>query len=596
MSRETRTNKLKKINEDLEALQKYNLEYLRQISGNNYLAGKLCKDLIERDLLPFIDVQIYDFMAKANDTKSEMINVFWLSKLLTQANLPANINENIADEMAIVHKGLYTPGLVVNQDMGRNTYTGANLIVNNAHDITKLIETAVRISILRYIVENFNLVQDYVAANDAEIEQHYKELKTINLKWIETQFQAIKTVAIQPNKFVKPTAISGAIPAPLKPAPTVGGAPVTTTVPQSTIAVPAAPKVLNNHVRPFFGLPSYTIYDTPPRYSSAPSRPHYSPSRTTDGSRYAPTVPRLSPWQQFWQTHDNTSLSERFGLTRLFRYNNEVNPASNASFFMNLIYRLLFWLHLPIIWEGISILFEGMQSVSSKSMRFLKGENRLSSLLIIIPQVSLLALLWLHAPLLIVGSFILGLTSLPAIIFQRFIENSRLPHLMQAVALGSLLKVDAIKDIAFIAGGTFLWSKVLGIGLSAVSTPLATVGFTIPFLTVPFVPLLVASATAALVALPVVAFLASGRAFNAVTGIFGGRSRRADHISNDSDLEQERLNVRLGNVLSTPRGHDHNSTLSAERSVRFNDTRSRTRANDESLDNEVPLRLNRRLR
>lgn len=601
MTKEARTKELKKINDDLEALQKHITQYISQLASKHYLAGKPCKELLERDLLPYIALQLDEFMNDVEPGKTEVINVFWLSKLLDQTALPSNIHEKIAEEIKVIHKGLYTPGLVL-QEMGRN-YSNPNIIINNTYDITKLIETTIKIKLLEYIATNFNIVQDYIQANQTDINQHYKELKNIDLKWIQKQFNDIKTIAVQPHKHVKPTTIAGPVPAPLTTAPKVGGEPVKNAETQRPIEAPPSPRLVNTTaLRSFFQLPplrptlpvstSQRHHPLPPA-ATLPSWPIDDVEPVLSSPR--PVAP-LSPWKQFWQTHRSTSLAERFGIMRLFKYNNSINPAPRASFFMNLVYRFLFWTHLPIINGGLNILRDGFVAVAGDCKDFVTGKNRFSSLFSLLLKIPVLALFYLHAPFVLVGTFLLGLTSLPIIMMQRLIELSPLPRLIQASALAVLLFLDAAKDILCAAAGVFLWSKILGLGLTAMASPAAILGANLlPLLSVPFAPLFIASAAAVLLVVPVAAFLLSGRTLQGLSGLFRQTRNHGMDFMHSADVENE-LSHRLDRTLNTSLRMDHDEILPSRNSIRFNARNQPTSRHDDDVDAEIPLQRKRRIR
>jgi hypothetical protein len=583
---------LNNIDHDLGKLHTYISDYLIQIAGASYVGTQAFKGALERLLIPYSGTQIEFIKTNfGNDVREPMV-AYWILKLLGQRNPPEY--EDGQDEINILNQMLYTPGRVV---PGVN----ADNIVANNFNITAAVSLLTKIYLMRTLVENYTVIRNYIDNNKENVDQNFPELNTLTLAWLKNEFAQIRDIATKPNTAVTSLYGWAPIPAPTKavpalkmPVPAVAAA-----VPSSPVVLPASP------VRPDpapIRSPVYAPHHpvpapyAPVRPVPAPSYPAYAPPRHAAHSGHMPPPPPsggISNWQAFMYAHHNTPWYARFSLYRVFNNDAFFNVTPNASLIPSLFYNLLFWLQIPLIVDLITdILRTSFEAVKSNTLYLLGRGNFFDFFKHSIHLAFGLTLLIL-SPLLVAGSIILGLTSLPIIAVNELVKSMHLPWIVENISSLALRMADAVKDLALIAAGLFYFSNFLG-SFAIGSQLLTNVGLNalLPFFSGPFGALAVTVGASILLVPPLTMTVLAGVRIleNTLGAIFHGVGKilRFSHSADIDEVNVDDAGARLGDLLA--RRRDRVDATHPAREFRPSRRNAHSRNDDNPHDEVRPSR------
>jgi hypothetical protein len=545
---------LNNIDHDLGKLIIHVAEYIKQIAGDSYIGSQQFKGTLDRVLIPYSDTQL-DFIKSALPEGSrEPMQAYWILKLFGQRDTPQH--QDIQDELDILNQLLYKPGRHVpglNQDK----------ITANGYDLTPLVSLLTKMKLFRFLVENHTVIKNYIDNNKDNIDRNYPELNTQTLDWLKGEFTKIRDIAAKPNAHV-PYAY-GTAPVAIKALPALK-IPVPVDARAAVGAPPRAP-----YVAPY--VPPRAPYVAPyvPPYVP-PRAPYVAPYIPPRGGHYVPP-PRLSNWQAFIAAHMNTSWFDRFSFSRLFKNDGIFDVTPNASVISFAFYNLLFWLQIPLLIEvSKDIVSSSFESFKNNTL-YMVGSGNYFDFFKHAFDTTFAVTKIIFSPLLIAGSFALGLTSLPFAILNNVVQEVNLPRILQGTLSLALKLTDVAKDLALIGAGLFYYSNFLG-SFAIGPQILAKVGLTAltPFVSAPLGALaLTVCATAVLLPPTTMIVLASVRTMNnAMNAMFSGLGRivRFNHTPDREVVHAQGRGARLGDYLAHRPAHGMDADVPA-RELRF---------------------------
>lgn len=190
-------------------------------------------------------------------------------------------------------------------------------------------------------------------------------------------------------------------------------------------------------------------------------------------------LPGLSIWANVWHTHLTTPLLSRFGMFRLLSLQqpHEIDHFFASESFLNrTLSKLLFWLHLPLMLS----LLQNMTRTGAKifiddSYEYVIGKSPMSSVLKIALNTTFFALKMLFFPLLFLGPFIQGCTSLPFGCLRSALLSIPSQSLFKEYLLGVCDYIETAKDLLLAGACVYFFCFLMGnlIVLPLILQPLA---------------------------------------------------------------------------------------------------------------------------
>ncbi len=197
-----------KLEQDLAQLHIFLQDYLIQENGQAKIADLEFSDLVTRMLAPYSAVQL-EIM---HEPGLEHLVSHWLLNLLSNPDVEIPQDDEFKDELTILKQLLYKPGQLIknfNQDE----------VSLNAYNLTLLINTLTKITLIRYLCNNFKEIENFKAENQAACDLNFPSLKNFDLAWLQSQFDDIKDIVAHPHRYVK----NAQAKVPTKAFPMVGG-------------------------------------------------------------------------------------------------------------------------------------------------------------------------------------------------------------------------------------------------------------------------------------------------------------------------------------------------------------------------------------
>ncbi len=181
-----------KLEQDLAQLHIFLQDYLIQENGQDKIADLEFSDLVTRMLAPYSAVQL-EIM---HEPGAEHLVSHWLLNLLSNPHVEIPEDDEFKDELTILKQLLYKPGQLI-----KNFYQDE--VSLNAYNLTLLINTLTKITLIRYLCNNFKEIENFKTENQAACDLNFPSLKNFDLAWLQSQFDDIKDIVAHPHRHVK---------------------------------------------------------------------------------------------------------------------------------------------------------------------------------------------------------------------------------------------------------------------------------------------------------------------------------------------------------------------------------------------------------
>lgn len=181
-----------------------------------------------------------------------------------------------------------------------------------------------------------------------------------------------------------------------------------------------------------------------------------------------PLPPSPTLWQRFWRFHLNTPIFTRFGIGRIINCDQphqvlEPFPGREGIFFSRLFFRLIFWLHIPIVLSLLKDFYwQSTQDLLNEFFQYIMGKRSYSDIFKISTYFTFLTFKILFAPIILCLPIMLGLTSLPATLLRHVILSVPHQSLFKDCLLGICDYFDNTKDAILGLFALFNWGIFLG--------------------------------------------------------------------------------------------------------------------------------------
>lgn len=315
--------------------------------------------------------------------------------------------ENTLDALKILYQTLYTPGQLIPVTEDITPEVKENIEIYE-QDTTYLVCILSKAHFLFYIVDNYEKIKTFIATFPQLTENH-SNLLSLNISWLEKEFQVIKKVSEKPYLYSKSTIM-----------PEMGGY-----IPLEALQ--------EEHGHSF--------------------------------------------WQSLWQTHLILPWKLRFAIGRLHArfaaedYRVESYYAKlpisykNKHFLSQFIFYLCFWTHLYLVYHLFkSAYLQTIWQNIKTSFNYIRGSHSFLSGVPFAFNLSVDLLKLLYFPLVLTLPVLLGISSLPFLVFRRLSET--IPSYFLRTNLRIMLDVfETLKDITLLLGTFYVLTPLLSASL-----------------------------------------------------------------------------------------------------------------------------------